>query len=78
MKASSKVVRFLAKLWADKLALLVELANRHAHGGKMREPDGPLALRDYEHAAGRLLAAEEEADARADAPAPVVKRPRQN
>ena len=32
----SAVVRFLSKLWADRLAGLVEEANRHAHGRTLR------------------------------------------
>ena len=50
------VVRFLAKLWVDQLADLVEVANRSQHGGTLKPPYTALAPRHYRSACAQLLA----------------------
>lgn len=81
-KVLSVVVRFLAKLCADCVSEIVELANRSAHGGELLCRTQPIAPRHYRTACTQLLAAARKlAEEAQKQPAPAAtgrgaKRPR--
>ena len=57
-------VRFLAKLWADRVADIIENANRRCHGGELRVPTAPIAEAHYKAACAELLDADAQAERR--------------
>ena len=50
------VARFLAKLCADRVGELVDLANRSTHAGSLAVPEAPIAPARYREASEALLA----------------------
>ena len=54
-KAQKRVFKLLTKLWADKMAEIVDDANRDAHGGELKVPDKPIALAHYEVACEKVM-----------------------
>ena len=54
-KAQKRVFKLLTKLWADKMAEIVDDANRDAHGGELKVPDKPIALVHYEVACEKVM-----------------------
>ena len=54
-KAQKRVFKLLTKLWADKMAEIVDDANRDVHGGELKVPDKPIALAHYEVACEKVM-----------------------
>ena len=54
-KAQKRVFKLLTKLWADKMAEIVDDANRDVHGGELKVPDKAIALAHYEVACEKVM-----------------------